>query len=460
MAGTGIYRVGRMRARAFAAALQHASRYQFSEPDQYAVRDAFPADPATGTQWALGAIGATSMTPPPVGPGSPLLGVLENGFDQSHPDVAGIQLDGFPDPTSDPEAVLHGTAVASVAAAPANGTGISGVWPGARTTVFTSNGTCGDTVAALNAAVTAGARVVNMSYGFSGFGCFAHYVATQRAFGVGTVLVTAAGNEFLEGNPEDGRPATDPHVITVAALNPDLSSADFSNKGYAVDLSAPGVVVLAAVPVPLDVEDGVQDGYMYLDGTSFSSPIVAAGAAWVAAARPTLDHTQITDLIRLSTRDLGRRGWDRTFGFGVFDLPTALTDRAPASDWNEPNDDIEWINGKHFRGADSPIYKGRPVALSARVDRLEDPIDVYRIVVPRRRSVRVTVRARYGNPTLEAYNPYAKTVLRRRGRIAISSHSGRRVEKLLIHNPYRRRIAAWVVVSPRTLDAGYRLQVR
>jgi hypothetical protein len=459
MAGTGIYRVARGRARAFATALRGVRRYQFSEPDRYATRRSFSVDPATGSQWGLGAIGATQLTPPPVRPDSPLIGVLENGFDQTHPDTQGMQLDGYANADGDPEGVLHGTAVASVVGAPANGVGITGVWPGARVTVFTSNGSCGDAVAALNAAVDAGAKVLNMSYGFSNFGCFAHYVATQSAFGEGTVLVTAAGNEYLEGNPEDGRPATDPHVITVGALAQDLSSADFSNENDALDLSAPGVGVLAAVPAWLD-EDGTRDGYMALDGTSFSSPMVAAGAAWVAAARPKLDHTQITDLVRVSARDLGRRGWDSRFGFGVFDLPTALSARAPRSDPLEPNDDIEWINGKRFRGADPPIYKGRPVGLSARLDRLEDPFDVYRVVVPRRRSVRISVRPRYGNPTLEVYNPYAKTILRRRGRIAVSNRPGRRLERLLIENPYRRRIGVWVVVKPRTLDAGYRLQVR
>ena len=66
-----------------------------------------------------------------------------------------------------------------------------------------------------------------MSYGFPGGGCFSHYIATQQAFGEDVVSVAAAGNEYAEGNPADDRPATDPHVITVGALNPDLSSSYF-----------------------------------------------------------------------------------------------------------------------------------------------------------------------------------------------------------------------------------------
>ena len=52
-----------------------------------------------------------------------------------------------------------------------------------------------------------------------------------------------------------------------------------------MDLSAPGVGILTAVPPALDT-DGVQDGYQAMDGTSFSAPMVSAAMAWVRAARP------------------------------------------------------------------------------------------------------------------------------------------------------------------------------
>jgi hypothetical protein len=456
MSDTGIYRVERVRAVALVEALRTRGRYVFSEPDRLALRQAFPVDPLSGQQWGLGAIGATSLDPPPVGPESPLLAVVEEGADVTHPDLQGVQLAGAVG--ARPDGLLHGTAVASVAGAPVNGQGITGVWPGMRVLVATHDRSCGGAVAALHRAAESGARVISMSYLFYG-GCFAHYVATQQLYGEGRVLVAAAGNEFLEGNPQDGRPATDPHVITVAGLDPDLSSADFSNENYAVDVSAPATGVLAAVPPALD-QDPVRDGYMALDGTSFSAPMVAAATAWVAQRRPSLDNTRLTDLIRISTSDLGRRGWDATFGFGKFDLPRALSARAPAADPLEPNDNISWINGTYFRRADPPIYRGRTVRLSARLDRLEDPIDVYRIIVGARRAVRIGARPRYGDPTLEVYAASARSVYGRRGQIAVSDRPGRRLELLDIRNTSHGRRSAFVVVWPRTLDTGYRLQVR
>lgn len=265
--GSGTYRVARSRARSFVEALRAAGRYQFSEPNWLARSSAFPLDPLSGSQWGLGAIGALPLTPPPVSASSPLLGILEGSFFE-HPDTQGIGLFGSAAQSASDADALHGTEVASVAAAPANGTGMVGVWPGARTAVFSSSPFCADKVDSIYAAVEAGARVLNMSYAYPGGGCFAHYVATQQAFGANVVSVAAAGNEFAEGNPADDRPATDAHVITVAALDPDLSTSFFSNANLSVDLSAPGNGVLVAVP-PVYDDDGNPDGYRAVAGTSY-----------------------------------------------------------------------------------------------------------------------------------------------------------------------------------------------
>ena len=460
MPDTGIYRVAADRARGFARALRAHGGYRYSEPDSYVSRQSFPSDPLTPYQWGLSAMGATSLTPPPATVQSPLLAIIEDGIDVSHPEVQGVAVSGAPGGSGDPAGIFHGTSVTSVARAPANGAGITGVWPGARTLLVSAGPSCGATVDALYRAADAGARVINMSYGFPGGGCFSHYVATQLLYGVGAVLVASAGNEFQQGNPADRIPAVSPHVVTVAALNPDLSAAEFSNQNYSVDVAAPGVRVMAAVPKWLD-DDGVPDGYQAVDGTSYASPMVAAAASWVAQQRPFLDHTQITDLIRYSARDLGPRGYDPDFGFGAFDLPTALASQAPSADPLEPNDDVGWINGRYFRGKDPPIYRGRRAGLSGRTDALEDPADAYRVIIPGRRAVWIRANATFGDPALEAYNGWVRTIYGRRGRIAKSDRRGHRSELIGVRNPYRRRLAVYVVLSSyRALDAGYRLTLR
>lgn len=204
MPGTGVYQVASGRARALVQALRAHGAYRFSEPDSYRQRRSFPADPLTALQWGLPAVGATSLTPPTPTADSPLLAIIEDDVDISHPDVAGVGVSGPAGASGDPDALAHGTAVTSVASAPANGVGITGVWPGARTTVFVSDLSCSGTVDALYRAADASAWVVSMSYGFQAGACFSHYVATQRLYGYGTVLIAAAGNEFQEGTRRTG----------------------------------------------------------------------------------------------------------------------------------------------------------------------------------------------------------------------------------------------------------------
>ena len=94
--GAGIYRVSAGRARAFAEALRSRGIYEFSEPDWQAVRQAFPFDPLSGSQWALGATGVASLDPPVVTPSSPLLAIVEEGYDPTHPDLPGVTASGPP----------------------------------------------------------------------------------------------------------------------------------------------------------------------------------------------------------------------------------------------------------------------------------------------------------------------------------------------------------------------------
>ena len=165
-----------------------------------------------------------------------------------------------------------------------NGVGIVGVWPGARAlnVPLPSNAlTCSASATGVQQAIDAGASVINMSYGSQSL-CRAEYNALQRAVSRGIVPVAAAGNEFASGNPPEF-PASLPHVLTVAAVNASLNASSFSNANQAVDLSAPGENIMTAVPPGFDTADGTQDGFMALDGTSFSAPMVAAAVAWVRA---------------------------------------------------------------------------------------------------------------------------------------------------------------------------------
>jgi hypothetical protein len=458
-ASTGGWIVERPRARRFAAALRARGLLVYAEPNvlRRPHQVSLEHDPLTGS-WRDTVV-PPGTTPPPAGPDSPLIALVDSPAQPSHPEFTGGQTS-----TLRPRDIrdLHGTATAAVAAAPRNGIGMEGVWPGARAlnVPLAPAITCGESADRIADALEAGAAVINMSYG-SDQACFLEYVAIQFAVANEVVPVAAAGNEFEDGNPLEF-PASLPHVITVASVADDGSSSLFSNANEAVDLSAPGEGIVSAVP-PQHDEDGTPDGWQPVTGTSFSAPMVAAAVAWIRAARPDLSYDQAAQVVRLSARDVDEPGWDADTGYGVLDVAAALAKAPPPVDKLEPNDDIEWVDGRAFGEPDRAVFRGRGTKrLRSLVDRLEDPVDVYRVKVRPGRA-RVSVNPSFGDVELAVFNRRADTVGRRRGRLTRRDREGDRTERYTIRNRTGRKRIYYVAigVSPDStgLDAGYRLKV-
>ena len=456
--GLGGYQVARTQARAFAATLRRRHLLVYSQANVLVKPLGVPDDPLSGApnDWRA-KVAAPSLTPPPVTPGSPLIALVDAAADLGHPEWTGdpnvATLPGVP------VTVSHGTATASVASAPQNGIGILGVWPGARTlnvpleTVPGTDGeiSCAASGKAIAQAVANGASVINMSYG-SPSRCAAEWVQIYFAVAKGIIPVAAAGNEFESGNPLEF-PASLPHVVTVAATTPGDKSAGFSNANDAVDLSAPGVGILAAVPPALDT-DGAQDGYQALDGTSFSAPMVSAALAWVRAARPGLTADRVVQAVRLSARDVERPGWDALTGFGVLDVGAALAlpaEKLPIEDPFEPNDNIVWVNGKAFGKPRTAIWSGGAAKrVNALLDKQEDPVDVYRIVIPGGGRARISVIPRFGDPSLEVFRSSAISVNDLERRVASSQVRGStKTERVTVTNSGAAKHSFYVTVRPQ-----------
>ncbi|MEW6583687.1 MAG: S8 family serine peptidase, partial [Actinomycetota bacterium] len=270
-----------------------------------------PADPlaVTDQDWLARVVPAD--LPAPAGE-IPPIAIVEDGVWSSHQEMAGgwvrVRRPSPRPPASDEEAtedylegVAHGTAVAGVIGAPRNGVGIEGVLPGARVWVYGSTGSCSDIAAAIRQAVRHGARVINMSGGFTAAGaCRALHDAVGFAYGQDVLVVASAGNS----RPAQPwiQPANDRHVVTVGAATALDQPASFSHQNNFLDLLAPGEGVLTTVPDWYDTDDGAADGYARLDGTSFAAPVVSAVAAWVMAERPALSADQVAQVLRTSAR--------------------------------------------------------------------------------------------------------------------------------------------------------------
>lgn len=346
-------------------------------------------EPLQAQEWWLGHIGTAGLTPP--GPGIPIA-IVDSGTDPSHPEFADRPNTTFEnDQTTFGRGEYHGTAVASVAAAPANGAGMVGVYPQASLLVWDASPVPGITdfaaIGAINAAAAHCPAVISLSFG-SNDPDPQLQDAVLNAFRNGCLVVAASGNDGESGSPSTF-PADWPHVFTIGATDENDHVAHFSTTSPAVDVAAPGVDILTAVPFSRNAT-----GYETASGTSFSAPIAAAAAAWVWTLRPTLTVTQIAQLLRNSARDLGAAGFDTATGYGLIDVAAALAAPTPANDPGEPNDDVDQVKpGRLFSDGQAPLTSPtRPTTrIAGSLDSSEDPRDLYRIWAPPNRVVHVSV---------------------------------------------------------------------
>lgn len=432
------------------------------EPDRPIELLRASAEPLIGLEYWRTLVGADAATAP--GPGKPIT-VVDTGLDVTHEEFAGRPNTFLlgPQNLTDSDDDFHGSAVSSVAAAPENGLGVLGVYPQAvLRSVDVGDLTVANVIAALGEAMRAGPSVINMSFGLPYTRLLEDTLLT--AFRTGSILVAASGNERQERTPA-GPPGSLPHVLTVAATGQRNEPASFSTASLGVDLAAPGVDIPGAVPRFFD-SSGY---YLSMNGTSFSAPIVSGATAWVWTARPTLDNTQIFELMRATATDVADEGFDRDTGFGVLSIPNALASQAPPKDPSEPNDDIRHVRARGlFRAAVSPITApNRPrTTFRARLDVTEDPEDVYRVYVPPGRTVRITATPDT-DVDVEVWKASASSVFlrgsaRTRNLLATSGKDGRAAERVSVRNRTKAGFYAYLdVYLPRSgpLDARYTLTV-
>jgi subtilisin family serine protease len=455
----GTYVVARDRARALAADLRRAGLLREAEPD--VVGHMSSAYDATPFGWARGSIVAPTLVPPAP---TAQIGVLDTYVDDTHPDLAG-HVQHLPGPATG-VTHPHGTMVSSAAAGAYNGVGVTGIFPGAQIVNYgvTPDLRCSDSVNGITALAAAHVAVIVASYGFTE-PCYAEYDAIALAYGEGTMVVAAAGNEFEEGNPVSF-PAAWPHVLSVAATNQQNGSSYFSSANASIDVAAPGENIPLAIPGALDTTDGTADGVTLGSGTSFAAPIVAGAVAWLRSARPEISNGQAADLLRHTAIDIDKKGWDQNSGYGLINLEASLTAPVPESDPLEPNDSIAEIDGTVFRNADDAVWSGGArKRIPASVDSVEDPIDVYRVRVPARTRWKALVRpqTRTGDPDLQLLRGAATSLTQRRFDAGHSDHGVGRTDSVTLTNREATArsmyVAVYVPDEARYADAPYTLEL-
>ena len=157
---------------------------------------------------------------------------IDSGVDPTSPEFAGRPNTTFLNSqTVDGPGEYHGTAVASLAVAAANGVGIVGVYPQAAFQSFDASpvGQITDMTAAQGIVAAAQHCPGVISISFGGTKQRPDSSSTRFSMRVhnGCLIVAAAGNGGLEGNPPT-YPATYPHVLSVGATDQNDAVAAFS----------------------------------------------------------------------------------------------------------------------------------------------------------------------------------------------------------------------------------------
>jgi thermitase len=294
-----------------------------------------------------------------------IVAVLDTGVDSKHPAIAdAIQPDGwdFVDDDGDPtdaaglidedqdglidEAAGHGTMVAGI---------IHLVAPEARilpVRVLNDEGIgrSFDVAKGIRYAIEHGAQVINMSLGM-----LTHtFVITSEIAAADTMsvsLVSGAGNLGFE-NPAYF-PGSDWRVLCVAALDSNDVKADFSNWNLHVEISAPGVGIMAPY---------YGGGYAIGAGTSFAAPFISGQIALIRSLRPELTTDQVRRAVELGVVDIysipENEPYSGALGAGRFDGIETLS---AASTLGMPPPALS--NHESISVSPNPAASGRPVLI-------------------------------------------------------------------------------------------------
>jgi major intracellular serine protease len=258
---------------------------------------------------------------------STVVGVIDTGVDDSHPDLLGKVVgrrDYVADGAQPSQFHYHGTHVAGTVAA--NGR-VKGVAPNARLRDYRvldrgGNGTNENVTQAIRDAADDGCHIITMSLG-SPDDYPPMHDAIIYAISKGSLVIVAVGND---GPGRKSYPGYYHEVVGVAAIYLDTETglvqrAWFSETNDEVDVCAHGTDVLSTFPGGL---------YGIISGTSMSTPHVAGVAALIAQkAMARLGHemtepTMWDALKGATTVDLSGAGVNAQTGAGLVTFYPAM----------------------------------------------------------------------------------------------------------------------------------------
>ncbi|MCW3133615.1 MAG: S8 family peptidase [Methanophagales archaeon] len=324
------------------------------------------------------------------------IAVVDTGIDANHACLD--DLDDDPS-TNDPKVIAfkdfvngrnrcyddngHGTHCAAIAAGTGGGSKYIGVAPGAELVsvkVLDSRGSgyISDVISGIEWCVQEkekyNIKVLSLSLGagINSDGSTPLEEACDTAVDAGLVVCVAAGNTG-PGNDTVGIPGCAKKVITVGAVDDNGKAVSFSSRGNTSDerlkpdICAVGVQVTAA-------KANSDHKYITMSGTSMATPEVAGAAALLFECNSSLKPSEIKTILLETAADKGRSGPDKTYGYGVVDVESAVKMVLSKSDQGHIDKNKSVVSISNASGENVTVTltptsgsKGEKIGISAKI---------------------------------------------------------------------------------------------
>jgi len=284
--------------------------------------------------------------------------VLDTGMDLHHPDLKHIA--GAVDFTGEGIQDLNGHGTWCCGAIGANGKMV-GVAPecdlyAVKVMKNDGSGDVKDIVAGLKWCLENDIDVISMSLGGPKPNNPEYHKVIKQLYQKGTVIVTAAGNWGTLFPNEDtiGYPAEWDECIATIAVDIKKKLAPFSSRGKQAEIGAAGYEVWGLWK---------DQGYVKVSGTSMATPCLAGAVAILQAKAKfrkgeKMNPDTLRWLLQIYAEDLGKKGRDREYGFGVFSFGRFDKPDSPEIELKfKVGNTRYWKNGEEKQAHIAPFIK-------------------------------------------------------------------------------------------------------
>ncbi|MBQ7596266.1 MAG: S8 family serine peptidase [Clostridia bacterium] len=280
------------------------------------------SDPFASMQWDMDMIGMDTARESGLTGKGVRVAIIDSGVSTNTKDIDSDRLlagKNMIEPLQDTQDYDgHGTFIAGIiGASVGNGVGIAGMAPGVtivpiKTTVTGTSLASRNAEAVMEAVDEFGCDVINLSFG-SKKSMQTLHDAIKYAVSKGVIVVCSTGND---GTQDYYYPGAYEETIGVGAVEKTKEASSFSHRNDSIFVTAPGnnTVSLSLVP-------GV---IRYGSGTSVSAPYICGLAALLKERYPQMNKDDFAEILKASSEDLGEKGYDTTYGWGLVQVPQAI----------------------------------------------------------------------------------------------------------------------------------------